>query len=47
MSDDALYRGMDEHRAIEFFAATNDGTAIAPGMLPPGHSVFGFTAEAP
>src|SRR6185437_11030359 len=34
VSDDAPYPGgdgypgMDEHRAIEFFAATNDGTAI-------------------
>lgn len=28
MSDDMHHPGMDEHRAIEWFTATNDGTAI-------------------
>ena len=28
MTDDVLYPGMDEHRAIEFLSATSDGTAI-------------------
>ena len=28
MTEDVLYPGMDEHRAIEFLTATNDGTAI-------------------
>lgn len=28
MTDDVLYPGMDEHRAIEFLWATSDGTAI-------------------
>ena len=28
MTEDVLYPGLDEHRAIEFLTATGDGTAI-------------------